>query len=238
MAAAFKQYVSTGVPFETLDSTSNMALHFNSKSRPPLRYLSNFHGTAETGIPEFAYQSQKFSGAKIIALMARMEACSGEEFLEYLMALQPHKKWSDRQKCYWFQGRVPRSEDGSLLFNEAEPIRGILAKLVGGAVNSKPRQRILARLAGGPFKVLAEVDDDQKRQQMLFILRHKFADPFFGDILRATGDAVLHEKPMRGKAGPWTYKWDAKEPQKSGGDWLGQLLMQVRDEIREDDMEL
>jgi len=207
-----------------------MAIHFNSKSGPPLCYLSNFHGTAESGIPEFAYQSQKFTGATIMALMARMEACSGKEFLDYLMALQPHKEWSDRQKCYWFQGRVPRSEDGSLLFNEAEPIRGILAKLVGGAIKSKPRQRILARLAGGPFNVLPAVDDDQKRQRMLSILRHKFADPFFGDILRATGDAALHEKPMRGSPGAWTYKWH-EDPQKRGGDWLGQLLMQVRDEI-------
>ena len=210
-----------------------MSIAFNSKSDPPFCYLSNFHGTAERGIPEFRYQSQKFSDANILSLIDKMETCSGEEFVQYLMALQPHKKWTDRQKCYWFQGRVPRSEDGRLLFNEAEPIRGILAKLLGGAVKSKPRQRILARLAGGPFKIEKEVDDDQKRQQMLFILRHKFAEPLFGDILRATGDAILHEKPLRGSPGAWTYKWH-EDPEKRGGDWLGQLLMQIREEIRDD----
>ena len=205
-----------------------MAIYFNSKSEEPYCYLSNFHGTAERGIPEFVYQSQKFSGPNILTLIKKMEACSGEEFVEYLMALQPNKKWTDGQKCYWFKGKVPRDKDGRLLFNEAEPIRGILGKLIGGAVNSEPRQRILASMAGGPFKIEKEVDDDQKKQQMLFILAHKFADPFFGNILRATGTAVLHEKPMRGSPGAWTFE-DNADPSKRGGDWLGQLLMQIRD---------
>jgi hypothetical protein len=207
-----------------------MSINFNSKSDPPYCYLSNFYGTAARGIPEFEYQSQKFSGREILVLFDKMASCSGEEFVEYLMALQPYKKWSDRQKCYWFKGKVPRSKDGKLLFNEAEPIRGILAKLIGGAVNSKPRQRILVGLAGASFKVFPEVDDNIKQEQMLFVLRHKFAEKRFADILLSTGDAVLHEKPLRGAPNAWTYK-SHKDPEKRGGDWLGKLLMRIRSEL-------
>ncbi len=207
-----------------------MSIEFNSKSDPPYCYLSNFYGTVDRGIPEFEYQSQKFSGTEILKLFAKMASCSGKEFVEYLMVLQPYKKWTDRQKCYWFKGKVPRSEDGNLLFNEAEPIRGILAKLIGGAANSKPRQRILAGLAGASFKVFPEVDDDTKQEQMSFVLRHKFAEKRFADLLLSTGDAVLHEKPLRGAPNAWTYKWHVN-PEKRGGDWLGKLLMRIRSEL-------
>ena len=209
-----------------------MSIHFNSRSDPPYCYLSNFYGSAITGIPEFVYQSGKFSGEGILMFFKQMQTCSGEKFVEYLMALQPYKKWTDRQKCYWFRGKVPRSEDGQLLFNEAEPIRGILGKLIGGAVTSKPRQRILARISNTSFRVLPEVSNEMKLEQMMAILRVKFSEPRFRDILLSTGDAILHEKPMRGAPNAWTYKQNS-DPTKCGGDWLGKLLMKLRLEIRE-----
>jgi len=52
-------------------------------------------------------------------------------------------------------------------------------------------------------------------------LRAKFSDPHLRNRLLATGDAIIHE--------------DSEDDMfwgKKGADWLGKLLMQVRDEIK------
>ncbi len=61
----------------------------------------------------------------------------------------------------------------------------------------------------------------EARAIMLKLLRIKFADPKMRDMLLSTGDKQLHEVG-RGRKNPWI---------RSGKDWLGQLLMQVREEI-------
>lgn len=63
--------------------------------------------------------------------------------------------------------------------------------------------------------------DEIKVEIMLRGLRHKFKDPHLRNRLLATGDAILHEDSPTDKF------WGKK-----GEDWLGRLLMQVRDEIR------
>ena len=63
--------------------------------------------------------------------------------------------------------------------------------------------------------------EDIKVFVMLKGLRAKFKDEDLRARLLATGDAILHE------ASPYDMFWGKK-----GADWLGKLLMQVRDEIK------
>jgi len=182
------------------------------------RLLSNFYGGAE-----FAYQKQKFEGKGLMDLFDSMEHCSGEEFVNYLMLLQPYKRWTDRQKCYWFRGKVP-IKDGKPQFNLGVPIRGILAKLIGTSATNKARRRIVVKMAGD-FKVLPEVGDTDKKNAMVAALREKFKrGSKYATLLLSTDSAVLHEKPMR-KVNAWSFKHG------EGGDWLGKLLMCLRSEL-------
>lgn len=193
-----------------------MDIYFNSKSQHYL--LSNFYGGAE-----FAYQKQKFEGKGLMDLLDRMANCNGEEFVNYLMVLQPSKRWTDRQKCYWFCGAVPM-DNGKPQFNLGTPIRGILAKLVGGCATNRARRKIVLKMAGA-FKVLPEVGDTDKKNAMMLALREKFQHGSkYTNLLLSTGNAVLHEKPMR-KPNAWTFK------NGEGGDWLGKLLMCLRSEL-------
>lgn len=67
------------------------------------------------------------------------------------------------------------------------------------------------------------INDTKKKELMLNCLRTKFSNKIYKDELLKTGNAILHEKPMRGKGDNWTFP---------GEDWLGQLLMKVRQEIQ------
>jgi len=63
--------------------------------------------------------------------------------------------------------------------------------------------------------------DDRRIPVMLKGLRAKFNDPHLRNRLLDTGDAILHEDS------PTDMFWGKK-----GEDWLGRLLMRVREEIR------
>lgn len=63
--------------------------------------------------------------------------------------------------------------------------------------------------------------DKQKLHYMKIGLRAKFSDAHLRTRLLDTGDAVLHEDS------PTDMFWGKK-----GEDWLGRLLMEVREEIR------
>ncbi len=63
--------------------------------------------------------------------------------------------------------------------------------------------------------------DDLKLDYMLTGLRAKFSDEHLRTRILETGDAILHEDS------PTDMFWGKK-----GNDWLGRLLMQVRDELR------
>ena len=65
----------------------------------------------------------------------------------------------------------------------------------------------------------------KKRRVMLKALRAKFKNPALKMQLLATGDAILFEN------NPEDFYWGIGDG--SGASWLGKLLMQVRDEIRE-----
>ena len=77
------------------------------------------------------------------------------------------------------------------------------------------------------LEVKPNTKDSEKKELMLKLLRKKCSKKEYKDELLRTGNMVLHEKPLRGGADNWTYK------NGEGGDWLGKLLMKVREEIRD-----
>ncbi len=92
-------------------------------------------------------------------------------------------------------------------------------------INSAPSP-YLAMIAGRSLREGKELVDDwnsKKVDVMLKGLRAKFKNPELRKKLLATGDAVIHEDS------PTDMFWGEK-----GENWLGRLLMQVRDEIREE----
>lgn len=66
---------------------------------------------------------------------------------------------------------------------------------------------------------------DESIKALYRCLVEKYRQPRFRKLLLSTGDAVLHERPMRGKGNAWTFP---------GGDQLGRMLCKLRREIREE----
>lgn len=202
-------------------------IFFNSRGSDPPGFhkLSNFYGGVE-----FEYMQDRFNQKEMLDLLSMLEQCDADTFLIWLKRLQPGKKWTTKKEAYWF------TSDG-------EPIRGVLAQLIGTVVRDGPtahrRKRVLMQYfqeQGTPLQSIEtkeELSNADKLRWMKVCLDHKFADPEYRALLLATGDAVLHEKPMRGKPNAWSYKWH-EDPEQRGGDWLGNLLMLVREELRED----
>ena len=209
-------------------------INFNSKcsDRKSELYnyseLSNFYGGVE-----FEYMAQRFDQSEITTLFDRLETCNNEEFWRWLQILNPKgtkkKPVTERQKNWWF------TQGG---FNDGIPIRGIAAQLLGTMVRptaEKRRKAVSEELGIPSVKVNPELSDDEKKAWMKVCLEHKFADQHFRDLLLSTGDAILHEIPLRGNGANnnWTYKV-GKDGQAYGKDWLGQLLMEIRDEWKEE----
>lgn len=78
-----------------------------------------------------------------------------------------------------------------------------------------------------PGKELRDDWEEIKLDIMLKGLRAKFSDPHLRNRLLATEDAILHEDS------PSDMFWGKK-----GEDMLGRLLMQVRDEIKEENIDV
>ena len=187
-------------------------IFFNSKSKNYYK-LSNFFGGVEA-----CYMKDRFKDVEVQELFNKFENASYDEFIYYLKTLQPEKKvWSKLQLDYWSKKEGPTQI----------PIKGILSKLVGTAVKdtstAKKRLEIIKKLTGlSNITVKSNLSDKDKKKLMLECLRKKYKIKEYRDILLSTGDAVLHEKPLRGSGDNWTYP---------GGDWLGQMLMTIRQEI-------
>jgi hypothetical protein len=183
---------------------------FNSKS-VIFWQLSNFYGGTET-----CYMKDRFGNLEIKKLFDEFASCNKVKFLYYLQKLQPGKKWTDGKLNYWFKN--------------GKPINGILSKLAGASVKDTPtgkkRLKILIELAGlsdaTKIKIKPNKTNDEKQELMLECLRIKYSNSPYKEILLSTGNAELHEKPMRGSGDFWTFP---------GGDSLGKLLMIVRNEI-------
>ena len=185
---------------------------FNSKSKE-YSSLSNFYGGVEC-----EYMKDRFLDKEVKDLLDKFEVCDKEEFIWYMKRLQPNKKdWSDRQLEYWIR--------------DGKPIRGVLCQLVGTSVRDtatgKRRLKIIKELVGlKELNIKGNTTDEEKKELMLNLLRRKYSIDEYRDVLLSTGDAILHEKPLRGRTNNWNYK------DGNGGDWLGELLMIVRCELR------
>lgn len=204
-------------------------IYFNSKSTEYIKLsdgtlgrickLSNLFGGAE-----FEYMASRFTQPEVTRFFDTMERCNPETFLSFLKELQPNKKWTLKQETYWFC--------------DGEPIRGIIAQMLGTMVRDTPtakkrRQIVAQKLGLESITFKKELTPEDKQAWMKVCLDHKYIHGSeFAKILLATGNAILHEKPMRGSPNAWSYKYN-DDPSKQGGDWLGQLLMQVREEIRD-----
>jgi len=194
------------------------AINFNSKSAEPDRraLLSNFYGGVE-----FEYISQRYTGP-ILHFLDQMELTDFETFLTVLKQLQPKKKWNPAKEKYWTRN--------------GEPVHGIIAKLVGNAVKDPKRLKMLQEMVT-EVNIKEQVPDSQKLLQMAFCLLHKFVpNELYRNVLLSTGDAILHEKPLRGKGAGnnWTHKKD-KNGVEYGHDWLGQMLMWIRADLRDNE---
>ncbi len=193
-------------------------ISFNSKSsdKDHRALLSNFYGGVE-----FEYISQRYSGT-VLQLLDRMELADFKTFLGYLKQLQPGKKtWTVRQEQYWTRN--------------GDPIHGILAKLVGNGVKDPKRLQTLQDMdMVQEVQIKEQVSDTQKILQMVSCLQHKFVpQELYRNVLLKTGEAILHEKPLRGNGGGnnWTYK--KINGVEYGHDWLGRLLMWIRADLRD-----
>ena len=190
----------------------NKSVVFNSKSNCYF-LLSNFYGEVEIN-----YMKDRYNDTEVKQLFDTFKTCDNEEFIYYLKKLQPGKEWTEAKINYWFKN----------INGKREPIRGILAKLVGGAVKETPlmkkRREIIKSLAGLPkdfeLSIKDNLDDNKKKELMWNFLKEKYEKREYLEVLLSTGNSVIHEKPMRA-SNDWTYP---------GNDWLGQLLMKIRDE--------
>jgi len=161
----------------------------------------------------------RFKQSKVRALFDLLENCDECTFLKWLKKLQPSKTWTEKKERYWFL--------------DDEPIRGILAQMLGTMVRNTDvalkRRRIVAKELGlKSIKINDELTPAIKKKLMMKCLRNKFRDNRYRKILDATSGVKIHERPLRGNPNSWSYKPHA-DPSKRGGDWLGQLLMTVRD---------
>ena len=190
-------------------------IHFNSKTfKNGFQGLSNLMGGAE-----FDYMGARFPQQVMKDLFANLKNCDRETFLEWLQILQPGKTWTPKKLKFWF------TPDG-------EPIRGILAQLLGSMVRckagkltatSKRRQKVVREKLGlSAIQVVPELSDDAKQSKMKECLMKKYSMEPYRSLLLSTGSRELHEQPIRGSGNSWTLP---------GGDWLGKLLMEVRAEI-------
>ena len=191
-------------------------IYFNSKSREFWK-LSNFYGGVEK-----EFMKDRFLNKEVKNWMDEIEGYNKDEFIHCLKLLQPEKKtWTPGKLKYW----IRNDEEGEIL------IKGILYKLIGTsvkdtAVGKRRRKIIMKELDLDDLEVKPNTKDSEKKELMLKLLRKKYSKREYKDELLRTGNMILHEKPLRGGADNWTYK------NGEGGDWLGKLLMKVREEIR------
>ena len=188
-------------------------IYFNSKCGGKYKMLSNFYGGVE-----IEYMKKRFTNVKILRMMDDFLVCEKEKFIFYLKMLQPGKEFTEKKTMFWFSA--------------GEPIRGILAKLVGAIAKSKQTSTIKRRIkAISEYLELdvAEVMQGVKvneQNDMMDCLRNKFKKPEYRHLLSSTESRPLHELPMKGNAGIWTYNKKGE-----GGDMLGKLLGKIRTEI-------
>lgn len=187
-------------------------IQFNCKHANRFKQLSNEYG----GVV-FEYEGCRFLNAEIIDLFRRLQTCNKTEFLDTLRWLQPEKRWTDRKEAFWL--------------NDDEPIRGVLASLLGAMTEDTPtgkaRRKVVAMRLGLREILINPAPNERQRDAiMLRAMRRKYRNKKYKELLLKTGNAVLHQTPVVGEPDEWTWK------NGKGGDKIGKLLIQIRNELR------
>tara|TARA_B100001093_G_scaffold394780_1_gene381554 strand:- start:2803 stop:3375 length:573 start_codon:yes stop_codon:yes gene_type:complete len=187
-------------------------IRFNCKHVNRFKHLSNEYG----GVL-FEFEGCRFLDGEIIDLFRRLETCDRTEFLDTLRWLQPEKRWTIRKELFWL--------------DNGKPIRGVVASLLGAMTESTPtarsRRGIVALRLGLVEISINPPPNEQMRERIMYrAMCRKYENTYYRELLLKTGDAVLHQTPVVGPPDEWTWK-DGK-----GGDKIGRMLMQIRNNVR------
>ena len=87
----------------------------------------------------------------------------------------------------------------------------------------KKRAKSIAKYLDISVEEVMQSDKITTDEDMKECLAEKYQIPEFRELLLKTGNAPLHERPMRGKPNDWTFP---------GNDKLGKMLIEIRDEIK------
>ena len=104
--------------------------------------------------------------------------------------------------------------------------RGRFIKSAGGKSGTK-KYKLTLRRDG--------LDQERGKQKMKEALQKKFECDPFKSLLLKTSERKLVHIPMRGKTDYWTGRVDKTSGDISGKNTMGQLLMQVRQKLQEDE---
>ena len=212
-------------------------IYFKAYRNGEFRKLSNLFGPVE-----WMYQQSKFkAGSEVYNFLeqGKQRTLQGsftpEEFKTILNALGLDVKL----KSY-------TDDDGALATGLIAQTTSQIAKAPDSDLGRKRLSFILGRsvnvskdeaLAWHAQNVNPELGDDDANALMLRILRVKYAIPQYRGLLLRSGTRVLHEGKGRGAPNKWEWQNKPLTPQEEakgftrGGDVLGKLLMQVREEV-------
>ena len=224
---------------------------FKAFQKDPGRYLlSNLAGPVE-----WAYQRSKFRSAEEVG----DEKPGVYEWLAEGERMEREGEWTRETFAPISNGlNIATKLNESYVKGDGTVLSGILAQatkvlVLPPAPGKKESPNAVKRLG---FILKREVDEgelsgwrskyvkpDTTEQEKIELMTRLFKDKYalgtkYADALLATGDKVLHESAGRGAPSFWEYKelseaTRAAHPDYTfGGDMLGKLLMERRDELR------
>ena len=195
----------------SLSKVSPSPLFFNSKAKENWP-LSNFYG----GVEE-CYQGAKFKHPKVRKFIKRIRRYDMEKFSELMILLE-------KNASYW----TKKHKDGDKI-----PILGIAAKIISNLLKNGKRPKYAKIVEKLTKHIGVNVDDFfqtnpnfERVETLKYYMTKKYELPNYQKLLLETGEADLHERPMRGKGDEWT-----RDKNGNGGDKMGQMLVQIRQTI-------
>lgn len=199
-----------------------MEISFKSSNKAPLCLLSNFYGGSE-----FTYMSLRAKGSTLQGLYIKLRDTLKEKeifdkYRDRLMDPCPRNRPTNEQK----RGRY------ICRYKEKDYIAfGLIAKLISACYKPTMKKRLkevnlIAKELGlkGEIKPgdFGDGDESFKKDAMKVALSIKFESEPYKSYLISTGDKILYESKGRGES-----PWEGKEG------WLGKLLMEVREELKQ-----
>lgn len=211
----------------TMDQPGTKPIFFGATQQSPYNRFSNL---CPLGLlPECGYQASKFRGDTRHRFL-NLGGLSEEELLRIYYKLTG-KDGTGRNM--WIRCMGPRTRNmfmSGIVFK----MFGALPRMKGSA--RKKREIILADLLGyentEQIQYAPELPDEEKIASMRTIQYERYRTiPRMKKLLLDTGNAELHEAAFRGNVNLWNY--NPKKPMgQRGGDWMGKILMEVRETLR------